>query len=118
MNLRRCTVLLHSSDILAIAFFAILSIINIIFAPVVPNWWLLILINCLATAFICLLGQARAKTGWKFIRDIHEWYVAPLVFFSFKELYYMIKPIHGGRDYDDVLILILRMRRSVPCYAF
>ena len=106
MNFRRCTVFLHSSDILAIAFFAILSIINIIFAPVVPNWWLLILINCLATAFICLLGQARAKTGWKFIRDIHEWYVAPLVFFSFKELYYMIKPIHGGRDYDDVLIAI------------
>ncbi|MBK7259383.1 MAG: hypothetical protein IPI01_16575 [Ignavibacteriae bacterium] len=27
---------------------------------------------------------------------IHDWYVPPLVFLTFKELYYMIKPIHRG----------------------
>jgi membrane-associated phospholipid phosphatase len=106
MNLRRYTVYLHSSDVLAAAFFGILSLINMVFAPVIPHWWLLVLINCLSTVFIYQLGYARAKTGWKFLRDVHEWYVAPLVFFSFKELYYMIKPMHGGRDYDDVLIAI------------
>ena len=35
---------------------------------------------------------------------LHDWYVPPLVFFTFKELYYMIKPIHQGVDYDDWLI--------------
>ncbi len=31
-----------------------------------------------------------------------------LVFLSFKEIYFMLKPIHFGRDYDDVLIAIDR----------
>jgi membrane-associated phospholipid phosphatase len=35
---------------------------------------------------------------------IHDWHVAPTVFFTFKELYFMIKPIHLGSDYDDWLI--------------
>jgi membrane-associated phospholipid phosphatase len=35
---------------------------------------------------------------------IHDWHVAPTVFFTFKELYFIIRPMHGGRDYDVVLI--------------
>jgi membrane-associated phospholipid phosphatase len=35
---------------------------------------------------------------------VHDWHVAPTVFFTFKELYFMIKPMHLGRDYDDWLI--------------
>lgn len=102
----RLTRHLHSSDVLAIGFFGILSLINIAFASRIHHWWLLVLINIGVSAFIWLLGYARERTGMRLLRDIHEWYVAPLVFFSFKELYYMIKPIHGGRDYDDLLIAI------------
>jgi len=106
MTVRKFTTCLHSADVLVIGFFAILSLINIVFALRIPYWWQIILINCTASALICWLGYARARTGWRFLRDIHEWYVAPLVFLSFKELYYMIYPIHNGRDYDDLLIAI------------
>ncbi len=108
LAVRRVTVHLHSADVLVIGFFGILSLINVVFAWRIPHWLLIIVINIAVCAAICLLAYARARTGWRFLRDIHEWYVAPLVFFSFKELYYMIYPIHNGRDYDDVLIAIDR----------
>lgn len=106
MIVRKLSAYLHSADVLVIGFFAVLSLINIVFAVRIPYWWQIVLINCGVSVLIYWLGYARAKTGWRFLRDIHEWYVAPLVFFSFKELYYMIYPIHNGRDYDDVLIAI------------
>ena len=108
LAIHRLTVNLHSADVLVIGFFAILSLINIIFAWRIAHWWLIVLINCLVSGAVCVLAYARARTGRRILRDIHEWYIAPLVFFSFKELYYMIFPIHNGRDYDDVLIAIDR----------
>jgi membrane-associated phospholipid phosphatase len=54
---------------------------------------------------IALLARARATLGWRILEIAHDWSVAPLVFFSFKELYFMITPIHGGVDRDDWLIL-------------
>ena len=104
MNLRKMTVHLHSADLLIIGFFAFLSVVNIVFASRIPYWWLMILINASAVGAICLLGWARHATGSRVLAFIHDWHVAPTVFFTFKELYFMIKPIHHGRDYDDVLI--------------
>ncbi len=104
MNLRRITVQLHSADVLIIAFLAFLSGVNLVFATRIPNWWLMILINAAAGGGICLLAWARHATGSRLLAVVHDWHVAPTVFFTFKELYFMIKPIHGGRDYDDVLI--------------
>jgi membrane-associated phospholipid phosphatase len=105
---RRISVYLHSADILVIAFGAVLSLINLVFSSRIPNWWILIIVNCTTSALICLLGYARHNNGPKIVRYVHDWYVAPAVFLSFKELYYMIKPIHSGRDYDDVLASIDR----------
>ncbi len=104
MNLRRVTAHLNAADVLVIGFFAFLSAVNIVFAFRIPHWWLMILINAAVVAAICILGWARHTTGWKVLALIQDWHVAPTVFFSFKELYFMIKPIHLGRDYDDVLI--------------
>jgi membrane-associated phospholipid phosphatase len=104
MNFRRITVHLHSADVLIIGFFGFLSLVNVAFFARIPHWWLMILINAGAVAAICLLGWARHTTGSPLLALIHDWHVAPTVFFTFKELYFMIKPIHGGRDYDDVLI--------------
>lgn len=106
MRLTRVTTLLHNADLLIIGFALILSLINIIFAARIPTWWILILINIAVSGLICLLGFERHRTGSRVLRMIHEWYHAPVVFLSFKELYFMIKPIHSGRDYDDVLIAI------------
>ncbi|MEW6511110.1 MAG: phosphatase PAP2 family protein [Bacteroidota bacterium] len=105
MNLRTITRHLHSADILIIAFFTLLSVINVAFASRIPSWWLMVLINIAVISLICLLGWARHTTGSRILALVHDWHVAPTVFFTFKELYFMIKPMHLGRDYDDWLIL-------------
>jgi hypothetical protein len=107
-GIRSITSTLHTADVLVIGFGAVLSLINLGFASRIPNWWVLILINAGVTVLVCLLGYARHHSGSRTVKVIHDWYVAPMVFLSFKELYFMIKPIHGGRDYDDLLIAIDR----------
>jgi len=104
MNIRRITVNLHSADVIIIGFFAFLSLVNLVFAFRIPYWWLMILINAAVAAAICALGWARHTTGSRVLAVIQDWHVAPTVFFTFKELYFMIKPIHLGKDYDDWLI--------------
>ena len=107
-RLRGVTQYLHSADILMIGFVTILSMIDIVFAGRIPLWWLMVGMNVVLTGFIIWLGFARHRCGYKVLRYVHDWYVAPMVFVSFKELYFMIKPLHFGRDYDDVLIAIDR----------
>ncbi len=104
LRIRRVSQYLHSADILMIGFVSALSVINIVFSSRVPRWETLVLLNVALTAFIIWLGFARHRCGYRILRYIHDWYVAPMVFVSFKELYFMIKPIHFGRDYDDLLI--------------
>ncbi len=106
MNIRKLTSCLHSADLLIIGFASLLTVLNLVFSSRIPCWGLLIAINFAATGFVFLLAYARHRTGWRLLRYVHDWYVAPTVFFSFKELYFMIKPIHLGRDYDGLLIAI------------
>lgn len=106
MNIRKLTVNLHSADILVIAFGIVISAVNMIWAVRIPSWWLLILINGGLAGLICLLAYYRHHSNSRVLRYVHDWYVAPVTFFWFKELYFMIKPIHFGRDYDDLLIAI------------
>jgi membrane-associated phospholipid phosphatase len=106
INLRSCPTKLHTADVLVIGFAFILSCINLVFSSRIPNWWVLVLINIGAMLGVYLLAAARQRSQSKLLRILHDWYVAPIVFLSFKELYFMIKPIHRGRDYDDVLTAI------------
>ena len=108
MSPRTLTAYLHSADILMIGFLSLLSAINLVFFARIPHAWLMIVINIAVISLIFWLGYARHITGSSVLRYVHDWYIAPAVFFSFKELYFMIKPIHFGRDYDDVLIAIDR----------
>ncbi len=106
MNIRKLTSSLHSADLLIIGFASLLTVLNLVFSSRIPCWGLLIAINFAATGLVFVLAYARHRTGWRLLRYVHDWYVAPTVFFSFKELYFMIKPIHLGRDYDSLLIAI------------
>jgi membrane-associated phospholipid phosphatase len=108
MNLAKITSTLHTADILVIGLAAILSVINVVFSARIPDWWVLILVNTGVCLLICFLGWLRFHSRSRTVKFIHDWYVAPMVFLSFKELYFMIKPIHGGKDYDDWLIAVDR----------
>jgi len=104
MTFRTLLRALHSTDMVIIAFFSLLTLLNVAFAGRIPGWWIMVLINLVIITGICLLALARAASPLKILAYVHDWYVAPLVFFTFKELYFMIKPIHRGNDYDDWLI--------------
>jgi membrane-associated phospholipid phosphatase len=108
MNIRSLTSYLHTADILFMSFGALLSLMNLLFFWRIPHWWLLILINIAVAGAILTLAYFRHTTGWRVLRYVHDWYAAPTVFFTFKEIYFMLGPIHQGRDYDDVLIAIDR----------
>jgi membrane-associated phospholipid phosphatase len=44
----------------------------------------------------------------KLFRWIHDWAAFPLVVFTYKEVHFLVGPIHHGRDYDQKLIAIDR----------
>jgi membrane-associated phospholipid phosphatase len=100
---------LHATDVLIIGFFGFLTALNLLLASRIPHWQILVGINLGVVVCILALAIARHATGSRILAFVHDWYVAPMVFFSFKELYYMVRPIHLGRDYDAELIAIDRM---------
>jgi membrane-associated phospholipid phosphatase len=103
VNIRRLTRYLHSADVLLIGFLTMLSLIDLIFASRIPRWKELVGINVVVITAVCCLAYFRHTTGIRALRYLHDWYIAPGVFLSFKELYFMIHPLHG-RDYDVLLI--------------
>ena len=109
---------LHAVDLLIVGFFLFLSALNLLFAARIPHWAPLVGINLGMIILILLLAAARQSTGSKLLAFVHDWYVPPTVFFSFKELYYMVRPIHLGRDYDSELIGIDRMLFGVDPTAW
>lgn len=94
---------LHTHDLTVIVFGILLSCVNIIFSSAIPQWYVLIIINVCVSLAIIALAYCDARKPTPLLSSIHFWYVAPMILLTFKELYFMIYPIHG-RDYDDLLI--------------
>lgn len=99
---------LTASDLIVICFALFLSILNAIFCFKIPNWALDIAINLIYIGFIFSLAYLHKTTKSKFWEQSHYWYLVPTILFSFKEVGYMIKYIHMGKDYDQFLIAIDR----------
>jgi membrane-associated phospholipid phosphatase len=97
---------LHSTDRLLIAFWCFLSLISLILHSRIPAWWLIVLASLAAALLVCALAYATRLTGSRFLRWLHDWYAFPLVVFTYKQIYFMIGPIHHGKDYDALLIAI------------
>jgi membrane-associated phospholipid phosphatase len=104
MSLRSLVRTLHSTDAVIVSFFLMLTALNLVFAGRIPGWWIMVIVNLLVIGGIFLVAGARASSDSRVLAVVHDWYVAPLVFFTFKELYFLIKPIHQGKDYDDWFI--------------
>jgi membrane-associated phospholipid phosphatase len=106
--MRRFMASLNSTDVLFIAFWGILALICAVSHARIPLWWLIISVNIAAALLLTLLALASKRTGSKALRLIHDWSAFVLVLFTYKELYFMVGPIHGYRDYDSLLISLDR----------
>ncbi len=93
---------LNTPDLIVILFYLILTILNIVFFQRITFWKTLAAANLLIITFVFFISEIDNGKN-KIIKAVHNWYAVPLIFGTFKELYYMVYPIHG-RDYDELLI--------------
>ncbi|HZW40519.1 MAG TPA: phosphatase PAP2 family protein [Ignavibacteriaceae bacterium] len=98
---------LKAYDIVIISFYGFLTGLNIIYNEFIPNWDYFVLINVWIIVFTFILAYAEVHSKSKVWQYIHWWYVAPLIMITFKEIYFLVKPIRQ-QDYDYVFIAIDR----------
>ncbi len=96
---------LYAIDLLIISFASFLTLLNIVFFNRVDNWINHVFFNTLFTIFIVFIAQKDSAVKSRFWQEFHYWYILPTIFISFKEIYFMVKPI-AGVDSDHYLIAI------------
>lgn len=103
MRFRNLLASLSAADLVSVLFLFFLSLLNIVFASRVAVWPELLLINFGFTALIFFLAVRAETRQTKLYIRLHRWYLYVIVLLVFKELYFMIRPIHPV-DYDQLLI--------------
>ncbi|MEJ5305630.1 MAG: phosphatase PAP2 family protein [Ignavibacteria bacterium] len=98
---------LNVFDICTIVFYVFLISLNIIFYQRVHHTFNLLLIEILTIVLIFIIAYQDYKVNNSFWKQLHYWYLAPMILITFKQLYYMVHPIHPI-DYDELLIKIDR----------
>lgn len=98
---------LKAFDLVVIGFYLFLIVLHLIYHDRIENtvnWIAIDLALILLTFSIAYLEEISDKPIWSVI---HYWYIAPVILVTFKQLYFMIKPIRPY-DYDQLFIEIDR----------
>ncbi len=98
---------LKAFDVVVIAFSLFLITLNIIFHSRIQDSGTWILINLLIIFFAFAISYLESLADQKLWRIIHYWYIAPIILITFRQLFFMIKPIRV-QDYDYLFIQIDR----------
>lgn len=96
---------LKAYDLVVVVFYIFLIIMNIIFHAKIEHTSTWMVVNIGVIVFAFLISFLEDKQNIKLWRIIHYWYIAPLIFVTFKQIYFMIRPIRG-EDYDWLFIKI------------
>lgn len=107
MNLKKYFSALQSVDLVVIVFAAFLIVLDIIFKTSIEHYLALISVNVVVIIFVFIVTNLDSRYQNKLLKSIRSWYIAPMILLTFKQLYFMIAPIHG-KDYDTLLIEIDR----------
>ncbi|MFC2085039.1 phosphatase PAP2 family protein [Bacteroidota bacterium] len=109
--------ILRATDLIVIIFASLLSLLNIIFINKVENWLNHLVINSLVIIIVFVIAYYDKYRNSVFWQQLHFWYLVPMIFLCFKEIFFMLKPIRQI-DYDEILINIDRFIFSTdPTYA-
>jgi membrane-associated phospholipid phosphatase len=98
---------LKAYDLVVIHFYFFLLAINIFYHDRINLWVMWTLLDLGIIFFTLMNAYFENKYNNKFWRASHYWYIAPLILFTFKELYYLIAPIRQ-QDFDWLFIEIDR----------
>jgi membrane-associated phospholipid phosphatase len=105
MILRRTLSVLSPADVITIGFLSSLNILGLVFAPRIPYWWMVIIVNLTLSMGIYWVARSSSRTRSKLLQGLHRWYLYPAVVFVYMEVDLMNRPIHSV-DYDYLLITI------------
>jgi membrane-associated phospholipid phosphatase len=103
MTVRKLLASFAPADVVTITYLLFLTVLNLLFHTRVQEWWLLVVVNLAVSSLIASLSYLAETKKAPLIIGFHRWYLYPVVLLIFKELYFMIRPIHPV-DYDGVLI--------------
>jgi len=103
MKFRNTLASLSAADFVSILFLLFLSLLNIAFASRVTVWLELVLVNLAFASLIVFLANRAETRKTRLSIALHRWYLYIIVLLVFKELYFMIRPIHPV-DYDTLFI--------------
>src|SRR4030066_1789103 len=98
---------LKAYDFIVISFYIFLIILNLLFHNQIENWQTFIVLNLLTIIFVFLLAYTAETYRYKILRIIHYLYLIPLVLLTFKEIYFLIRPLRPNLS-DQLLIDIDR----------
>lgn len=98
---------LKAYDIVVIVFYLLLMFVNVFYQSKVELWLLWTLLDLGVILITLLNAYFENKSNSRFWRGMHYWYIAPLILFTFKELYYLIAPIRQ-QTFDWLFIKIDR----------
>ncbi len=90
-------------DALIIIFLCSLGIYIVFRSGTIPEWPYVIIANIAGSSVIVFLARIARDPQRKFLRVIHDWYPVPVIFFVFKEIYFVIQGL-GLKDWDQFLI--------------
>jgi membrane-associated phospholipid phosphatase len=94
----------NATDRLLIAFWGLLSLAFLILHARFSIWPWVIAANLIAILIVCLIAYNANAHQSKILHGIHHWAAYPLVIFTYKQIYLLIRLIHQGKDYDSLLI--------------
>ena len=98
---------LKAYDLVAIGFSIFLIFLHIIFYSRIENTITWIFIDFIVIGFAFSISYLEALNELKVWRIIHYWYIAPIILITFRQLFFVIKPIRLY-DYDNLFISIDR----------
>lgn len=93
----------NATDITTVIFYLMLIITNLVFCNRVVFWKELILAEILVISIVTFVTLRLNKKDSTFLKLIHYWYPTALIFITYKQLFFMIRPIRLN-DYDQLLI--------------
>lgn len=98
---------LKSFDLIVISFYTLLTFLVTIFNDKISNWQTFAVFNILIILTVYFIAYTAETYRFKILRILHYLYLIPLVLLTFKEVYYLIRPLRPY-DYDNLLIEIDR----------
>ncbi|MDX1699286.1 MAG: phosphatase PAP2 family protein [Melioribacteraceae bacterium] len=107
----------YQTDLLVVAFYLIISLISIIFHYRIEQWYQLVILAIFIIVFVFWISNKGRNSKKIFWRNVHFYYVVPLIFISFKVIYVLVGSLHTT-DYDNILIEIDRFLLGVDPTVF